>query len=275
MEDMEDQINIIRSKNNSLIKKVAQLKQKKYRDQSQTFLGEGFNILEEAVLSQIRLKAVLICYHNTTVEKWQAFQKQINFKEAVPIYYVIESVFSVISATETPQGVICMMEKPTREIETCWEHGQGNFLWLDRLQDPGNVGTLIRTAEATGMSGVIFSKETVDPFSPKVVRATTGSLFRVPLLFIGEPGLETEYSLIRKMKDKGKHLVCTFLGARTSYRDVILKNDLVMVIGNEGKGVSSIFQENADIQVSIPMKGQVESLNASVAGALIMYETIR
>lgn len=274
MEDMEDQINIIRSKNNALIKKVTQLKQKKYRDQLKTFLGEGFNILEEAVLSQIRLKAVLVCYHKSTMEKWQTFQKSINLNEEVPVHYVVESVFSLISATETSQGVICMMEKPTRDIEAYWEQGQGNFLWLDKLQDPGNVGTLIRTAEATGISGVILSKETVDPFSPKVVRATTGSLFRMPLFFIGQPGLETDLSLIKKMKSKGKQLVCTLMGARTSYRDVILKHDLIIVIGNEGNGVSPIFQENADIQLSIPMKGQVESLNASIAGALIMYEMI-
>ncbi len=138
------------------------------------------------------------------------------------------------------------------------------------MQDPGNVGTVIRTADAAGYSGILIIKGTVDVFSPKVVRACTGSLFRMPILFVDSPN-----EAIQMLKDNGKKVVSTGFDTDKYYYEIDLTQNIGLVIGNEGNGICDEFKNNSDEIIKIPMFGNIESLNASVAAALLMYETMR
>ena len=148
--------------------------------------------------------------------------------------------------------------------------GGKNILVLDRLQDPGNIGTMLRTAEAAGYGGVIAIKGTGDIYSPKVVRAAAGSVFRMPVL----QGEETSEAAGR-IKQSGRRIAATTMNGSCAYYDADLKSGAALVIGNEGNGISDEFLALSDIRVSIPMCGYVESLNAAVAAAILMYENMR
>jgi len=166
-----------------------------------------------------------------------------------------------ISTLESPQGVMAFFEKP------CWNWKDLTpwILYLDQLQDPGNLGTLLRTAEATDMFSLVTSPGTVSCFNSKVVRASTGALFKVPLLQGIDPG---------ELKERGYNLWEASPESGQSLFDVQFKSPLAILIGSEGKGLSSSSSAWASQQLHIPMKA-TESLNASVAGSLILYEVFR
>lgn len=141
---------------------------------------------------------------------------------------------------------------------------------LDRLQDPGNIGTILRTADAAGFCGAILIKGTADIFSPKIVRATAGSLFRLPVFMAESP--EQAINMLRKY---GKKIICTAPDCCNNYYDVDMQNDAAVIIGNEGNGVSDEFLIKSDYLVKIPMQGTIESLNAAVSAGILMYESVR
>ncbi len=141
---------------------------------------------------------------------------------------------------------------------------------LDRLQDPGNIGTIIRTAEGAGYGGILILKGTGDVFAPKVVRAAAGSLLRMPLIFLDTPAEAMEF-----LRDHRKKIIATRMGAETSYWEADLSSDIGLVVGNEGNGICRELLEGADLLVAIPMAGGLESLNAGVAAGIIMYEAMR
>ena len=146
----------------------------------------------------------------------------------------------------------------------------GNVVILDRLQDPGNIGTIIRTAEAAGYKGVVVLKGTADVYSPKVIRAAAGSVFRMPVLFLESPA-----QAIELLKKYDKKIVSTCFDTENNYYDIELKKNIGLVIGNEGNGICRELVEDSDIRIKIPMTGTVESLNAAVAAGIIMFEAIR
>ena len=141
---------------------------------------------------------------------------------------------------------------------------------LDRLQDPGNIGTILRTADAAGYGLAVIMKGTVDIFSPKVVRAATGSLFRMPVVF-----MDSISELVDFSRAAGRKLVATCLNAQSYYFDEDLSENIALIIGNEGNGISKELMESSDIRIKIPMHGNIESLNASVAAGILMYESVR
>ena len=252
-----------------------QLATRKYRDKLGLYLIEGNNAISEAVQCDVEIVAVFVradC-KGEFAKASGGSQGQNGKLEAKGWYllgntYVLsETLFKNIAQTETSQGIVAIVKKKGySEKEFAQLCEDGNVLVLDRLQDPGNIGTMIRTADAAGYKGVICLKGTGDVFSPKVVRATAGSIFRMPLLFV-----DTENELLEFVKKLGKRVVSTCFDTELNYFDADLKNNVALLIGNEGSGLSKGLIDGSDIKVKIPMRETVDSLNAAVAAGILMY----
>ena len=178
-------------------------------------------------------------------------------------------MFDRLAQTETSQGVLAIVAKPETDAGD-FASASGNFVVLDRLQDPGNIGTILRTADAAGYRLAVVMKGTADIFSPKVVRAATGSLFRMPVVF-----MDSNSELVEFTRAAGKKLVATCFDTERCYFDEDLTDNIALVIGNEGNGICKEIIESSDVKIKIPMHGNIESLNASVAAGILMYEAVR
>ena len=185
-------------------------------------------------------------------------------------FFLDGRLFEQLSQTETSQGIMAIVEKPKLSWEGFKNIDGGNFIVLDRLQDPGNIGTIIRTADAAGYKLAIVMKGTADVFSPKVVRAATGSLFRMPVVF-----MDSVSELMEFTRAAGKKLVATCFDTDRYYYDENLRENIALIIGNEGNGISRELIDGSDLKIKIPMHGSIESLNASVAAGILMYEAVR
>lgn len=259
----------ITSKNNPVLKECIRLSQKKYRDREGKYLIEGENLIREAVLSGVTPETILIC-------EGSRFEREM--PDGVPpdpdteICLLPPELFRKAADTVTSQGILGVVRKRTDAREQILEANspESRYVVLDRLQDPGNIGTIIRTAEAAGFRCVIFVRGTGDPFAPKVVRAAAGALFRVPMLFV-----EDTEDLIAFVRKLGKRLVVTCLDDAVPYEEAGLGAGDAIVIGNEGNGCDRELIRQADLRITIPMQGKIESLNASVAAGILLYETCR
>ena len=250
----------LRSKENRIFKECQKLSQKKYRDKEGRYLIEGPNLLEEALHNGAEIEYIL--YDEI---------KDSDLDTTVPVYRTDHRLFEKLSQTETSQGLLAAVKKPdhSSNLDDIMKEGS-NIVVLDRLQDPGNIGTIIRTAEGAGYSAVVVLKGTADIYAPKTIRAAAGSVFRIPIIHV------QDNRELRSLADKyGKNLLVTSLQGDSYYYDINLKENVALVIGNEGNGVSDELIEMADIKVKIPMSGGLESLNASVAAGILMYEAVR
>ncbi len=249
----------IRSKDNRIFKECQKLAQKKYRDRQSLYLIEGYNLIGEAPPEEIRY---ILARRGSPLDGLPDEKT-----------FVVEaSLFDKLAQTETSQGIIAVMEKKkhdSAEIADFCRQGK-NLVVLDRLQDPGNIGTIIRTAEGAGYAAVVVVKGTGDVYSPKTIRAAAGSVFRIPIIHV-----EDNRELRELAARLRKRLAVTCFDTDNYYFDADLSEDIALVIGNEGNGVSEELIETADIKVKIPMKGKLESLNASVAAGILMYEAQR
>lgn len=256
---------VITSKDNELVKHIRKLKDKKYRDESNEYIIEGTNLIEEAVKEKAKIKKVIIC-ENTT----KTYELPTNIRLEIAKYeciYVSEKIFNLITQVTNPQGIMAIVEKTTKEDEI--DYTQDLIVMLDDIQDPGNLGTILRTIDSIGLKQIIVSKETADAFNPKVVRSTMGAIFRIKII-------ESE-NLIDTIKNIKKHhfkLIVTSLQTDNTIYDINY-NKKIIVIGNEGNGVSKEIQDMADEKIKIPMLGKTESLNASVATGIVLYEYVR
>lgn len=251
----------INSKDNRIFKECQRLSLKKYREKEGKYLIEGWNLINEAVDGQ-----ALIDYLIFDEEKAAGFPVRGD------IHIMNHNLFEKIAQTETSQGVVAVVRKREYDFEELAERceGDSNIVVLDRLQDPGNIGTIIRTAEGAGYSAVFTVKGTADIFSPKTIRAAAGSVFRIPIIHV-----EDNRELRALVSRLGKKLVVTSLMADNNYFDEDLSKGIALVIGNEGNGVSDELAGMADVNIKIPMAGHLESLNASVAAGILMYEAQR
>jgi TrmH family RNA methyltransferase len=250
----------ISSPENKIYKDCVRLARKKYRDREGRFIIEGRNIVAEAFAAGARVETVIL---NEGVAAGQDYSCRL--------CTMSRKLFSRISQTENSQGVIAIVRK-NRDAEDGFRKAipdGGNLLVLDKVQDPGNIGTMIRTAEGAGYAGVLCVKGTGDPYSPKAARAAAGSLFRMRIC----TGVE-EHALAAMLCAMGKRMVVTAMEGE-DYREASLHRDIALIIGNEGNGVSREIMEQADLRVRIPMAGKLESLNASVAAGILMYEAAR
>ncbi len=182
---------------------------------------------------------------------------------------VADDVFNRIAETVTPQGVIALVRIPAYDLDKTAAEAQ-NVVLLENLQDPGNLGTIIRTAEAAGIDAVILNRTSVDPYNPKVVRSTMGAMFRMPILVTDDLP-----ELVLRLNGLGFNTLATHLGATRTYYEADYSGKNAILIGNEGNGLSDELTSLAKEKIIIPMSGNVESLNASVAAALMMYEVRR
>lgn len=256
---------IITSKDNELIKHVRKLKDKKYRDEYNEYVVEGIKIVEEAVKENVKIKQIIICNDTTkTYEIPTHIMLEIAKYECI---YVTDKIFNLITQVTNPQGIMAIIEKNSEKNQI--DYTQDIILVLDDVQDPGNLGTILRTADSIGLNQIVVSKGTADAFNSKVVRSTMGAIFRIKII-------ETQ-DLIRTIKEMKKHhfkLMVTSLQTENSIYDINF-NKKIIVIGNEANGVSKEIQDMADEKAKIPMLGRTESLNASVAAGIVMYEYVR
>ena len=183
---------------------------------------------------------------------------------------VSEEVFRKMSDTQTPQGVLTVLQRPEYRLEELLKQEKPLFVVLEDLQDPGNLGTIVRTGEGAGITGVIMSSQTVDIFNPKVIRATMGSIYRVPFVYV-----ESITETIGKMQNAGIHTFAAHLKGEKYYDSFSFREPTAFLIGNEGNGLKKETADIADFYLKIPMEGKVESLNAAIATSLLMYEAHR
>ena len=231
------------------------LKDKKGRDSQNAFLVEGVHMVQEALSSSFVVQALLLR---------EDYQPEYRFPAEIPAYVLPAHVFQSVGDTKTPQGIAAVLTSQTREA------GGPRLLALDGVQDPGNVGTIIRTADAAGFTGVLFSPECADLFSPKVLRATMGSVFRLGFSF---PASLPD--ALEQLKKDGYSVLSSQLDGSPFYDRKDVSSSFVLVIGNEGNGVSDAVKAAATHHLCLPMRGGAESLNAAVAAGIMMYDLTR
>ena len=255
----------ITSKDNELIKHIRKLKDKKYRDESNEYVVEGVKLVEEAVKENAKIKQIIVCEDTTrTYEIPTHIMLEIAKYECIS---VSDKIFNIITQVTNPQGIMAIIEKNAQDAQI--DYTQDIIVVLDNLQDPGNLGTILRTVDSIGLNQIIVSKGTADAFNSKVVRSTMGAIFRIKII-------EVE-NLVQAIKEMRKHhfkLMVTSLQTKNSIYDIDF-NKKIIVIGNEANGVSKEIQDMADEKAKIPMLGRTESLNASVAAGVVMYEYVR
>lgn len=256
---------VISSKDNELVKHIKKLKDKKYRDESNEYIVEGVKLIEEAVKENAKIKKIVVCEDTTrTYEIPTNVMLEIAKYECI---YVTEKIFATITQVTNPQGIMAIIEKNDKNKEI--DFTQDIIVVLDDVQDPGNLGTILRTVDSIGLNQIIVSKGTADAFNAKVVRSTMGAIFRINIIEV-----EDLKQSIKEMKKHHFKLMVTSLQTDNSIYDIDF-NKKIIVIGNESNGVSQEIQDMADEKAKIPMLGKTESLNASVAAGIVMYEYVR
>lgn len=256
---------VISSKDNEFIKHIKKLKDKKYRDISKEFIIEGIKLIKEAIEEKAEIKQIVVC---DNCQNTDVIPKELMYEIAkYECVYVTENIFKTISDVNTPQGILAIIGRNTAETEI--DYTQDIIVALDDIQDPGNLGTILRTVDSVGLNQILVSKGTADSYNPKVVRSTMGAIFRVKII-----ECEDLENTLKEVKKHKYQLAITSLQTKNSIYDVNF-NKKVIVIGNEANGVKKEIQDMADVKVKIPMLGKTESLNASVATGIVLYEYVR
>ncbi|WP_042146271.1 RNA methyltransferase [Paucisalibacillus sp. EB02] len=235
---------------NEKVKNWRKLHNRKDREKSGTFLIEGFHLIEEAIRSHWEIQEVIL----------QAGVELPDWVGEINVVEVDEKVFHHISQTKTPQGIAAVVDfKKVKKVS-------GEFvLLLDRIQDPGNLGTIIRTADAAGFDAVILGEGTVDLYNDKTIRATQGSVFHIPVV------QENLFEQIHNLKKEGFRIWASALTNSKDFHTIKTNSRVALVLGNEGAGIQPQILEVADEIVKIPIYGKAESLNVSIAAGILMY----
>ncbi len=256
---------VISSKDNEIIKSIRKLKEKKYRDIENCYLIEGIKLIKEAINENAKIKQIIVC--EDCINSGE-IDKEILYEIAkYNVQYVAETVFNSITDVKAPQGILAVIEKNNKNNQI--DYSQDIIITLDDIQDPGNLGTILRTVDSANLNQIILSKKCADSYNPKVVRSTMGAIFRVNIIEV-----EDLRKTLKEIKQNDFKVMVTALDTNNSIYSVDY-NKKVIVIGNEANGVSREVQEIADEKVKIPMLGKTESLNASVATSIMVYEYVR
>jgi TrmH family RNA methyltransferase len=258
----------ITSKDNSSIKHLRSLSESKYRKKEKAFLIEGLKMVEEALRDNLGVKTVvaapsLVQHHGKGVLKL-AESKGIN------ILWISERLMDALSESKTPQPVMAEVTMKQHSEEGLLANEAGLIIIAHQLQDPGNLGTIIRTAEAVGASGLALTQHTVDPFNAKAIRASMGSILRLPVMPI-----EDIEVFIKKCKQKGFQTAATVLAGEKRHLDIDLTKPTVVILGQEGAGLPQDIMPDIDLRIRIPMAATIDSLNVATAAAVILYEAMR
>lgn len=253
---------MITSVSNKQIKNLLKLqKSSRARKDAGLFIIEGIRMFREVPVEQLDKIYVTEAFYEKNREL---------FEGRTPDELVAENVFEKLSETKTPQGVLATVRMKKYHLDDMLKTKEHPlFLVLENLQDPGNLGTILRTGEGAGVDGIIMSHDTVDIYNPKVVRSTMGSLFRMPFCYV-----EDMDEAVKKMKEKKITIYAAHLSGKEFYEKDYRKGT-AFLIGNEGNGLSDHLTGQADEKIRIPMMGKVESLNAAIAATLMSYEVLR
>ena len=239
---------------------VLLMKKAKARNEQETFVVEGRKMAEEIPDGWL-IKTYVS----------ESFERENELFLIGRDYEVVsDSVFKAVSDTQTPQGILCLVKKPSYRLNDLLSDKNAHLLIVESIQDPGNLGTMLRTGEGAGISGVIMNQSTVDLFNPKTIRSTMGSIYRVPF-FVTDDLEQT----ILELKSQGIKVYAAHLKGTLCYDEPDYRGPSAFLIGNEGNGLSDVVADCADTYIKIPMQGQVESLNAAISAALLMYEASR
>lgn len=254
---------MITSTQNAKVKWVRSLvNNRQARQKSQAFVAEGVRLVEEGLYTNVQ--ALLAFYTDEIGERGQEIIEVFS-SSGVPVEEISSQVMKSTSDTQTPQGILVVFQTPTLPLPQPLD-----FVFIaDRVRDPGNLGTVLRTAAAVGVDSVILSPKSVDPYAPKVVRAAMGAHFRLPIIEISWDEISEH------IRDNDLRVFLAAADKGTIYNQADYKKPLAIVVGGEVAGVSEAARNLADEWVRIPMPGGGESLNASVAAAILMYEVIR
>lgn len=254
---------MITSSGNTQVKNVIQLNQKaKARREQGLFVAEGRKMFGEAPP-----KWVSKVYVSESLSGDEELMKSVR---AFSYEIVADSVFRQMSDTQTPQGILTVLKKPSYNIEDILNGENPLVMVLEDLQDPGNAGTIFRTGEGAGISGVLLTKTCVDITNPKVIRSTMGSIYRMPFLYV-----EDVVSLKQKLEEKKIRSFAAHLKGKNTYDEECYRGGTAFLIGNEGNGLTDAAADAADCLIRIPMCGKLESLNAAMAAGILMYEAAR
>ncbi len=256
-------LKVITSKDNPLIKLVCSLQSSaKARKNEGLFVLEGLRICEDACDNSIRFDKLIIS--KTAGEKYADLLSKF-FSNADEIFEIPDSLFTKISDTSSPQGIIALVKTPSLSPDIS---PKGRYIALENLNDPSNLGAISRTAEALGVSGIILSKDSVDPYSPKSLRASMGTLLRMPVIVLND--------FVNDIKASGlKTFACVVDSNAKSITDIEFSDGCALIIGNEANGLTDVAKRESDIQITIPMTGKAESLNAATAAAISMWEMMK
>lgn len=260
---------MITSTSNNKIKNLSKLvKTAKERKKQDVFVVEGIRMFVE----------VPQALHVETFATESFYEKNKQLFDGLVYELVSEHIMESVSDTKTPQGVISIVKRQHYSLnEVCGNSAYMNgigvhtplIMALENIQDPGNLGTILRTAEGAGVTGILMSKDTVDIYNPKVVRSTMGSIFRIPFCYV-----ENLTSVVEELNGHNYNTYSAHLRGKTFY-DYDYKDSTIFCIGNEGNGLSDALSQTTKHKIRIPMRGKVESLNAATASTVLMYEAMR
>lgn len=258
----------ITSSKNPIIKEIKGLYRKKDRWESKLFIMEGIKIIDEAILNSVKLKFIIYTNKLLLSEEGNIFLNKI--KDQHNVINVTDNIFKEISDTDNPQGVLAVGSFKLNLISDIAIGSKSSLVFLDNLQDPGNMGTIIRSADAFKLDGIMLGEGCVDPYNPKVIRATMGSIFRVPLYFIKD-----NMECLLDLKEYNYNIYSTSLEGSIPNYEANYNEKFVIIIGNESKGVDPNIINISNLLIKIPMPGEAESLNAGVAASIVMYEAMK
>ena len=254
---------MITSNSNAQVKRLLQLQKKsKARDEEKVFLVEGLRMFSEVPAERVQKVYISESLYNK--------KKQELHLEKFSVEILSDSVFQYVSDTKTPQGILCIVEQKKYDIEELLNIENPHFMVLDNLQDPGNLGTIVRTAEGAGVDAIFLSKGSVDIYNPKTIRSTMGSIYGMPVVYVGNL-----LELLNAFKQRGIKSYAAHLDGKNSYDKENYQSGTAILIGNEGNGLRDEIADSADVWVQIPMQGKVESLNAAIAASILMFEVYR
>ena len=258
---------ILTSKDNANIKNTVKLKKSaKFRRQSGFFIAEGLRVCYDAMLSSAQIDTLFV-----TESAMKKFSKKYNELSdyAEKTFVVSSALFSLMSDTETPQGFLCVIKTLDKTIQFDTIKNGGKFLALDNVQDPNNLGTILRSAEAFGVDGIIMSNDCCDIYSPKVVRGSMGAVFRLPFMMC-----KSIADFLNENKSINSYAAVVDSDAQ-KITDTVFSEPCVTVIGNEANGLKADTVKACKTKITIPMNGKAESLNASAAASIIIWEMIK
>ena len=257
---------MISSASNPQIKNIIQLQNKpKARAEQGVFVIEGIKMFEESRDGGYLIKA----YFSESFYQ-EKLEMDYNYFSDLSYEIVKDSVLKEVSDTLTPQGIMVVAKKPVYNLEQMILDPHANLVLLEDIRDPGNLGTILRTAEGAGATGIILSKSSVDMYNPKVIRSTMGAIYRMPFVYV-----EDFNNTLKQIKQNNITIYAAHLAATCAYDGMNYQGKCAIMIGNEANGLSDESAKLSNHYIKIPMAGNVESLNAAIAAAILMYEVYR